>query len=422
MQTRILQIYNRYRERGGEDGSVDRIFQTLKDSDEVDIERLEFRSDVYDQPDAPGRWAQARRMIYNPESLDRLEKSEAEGRFDVWMAHNVLPVGSMGIYRSAGQWGKPLMQYLHNLRPWCATGSVWHGGKIHRSILRGNPLPELIHARWQGSRFKNFWRVCVNQFAWKAGWLANITLWISVSNFMRDQLVSAGLCEKRIVTLRHSWNLIHATAPQPDPGEGRRPYYLYIGRVSALKGIGVLLEVARRMGTDPGLRHLEIRIAGSGDMEGEVRKAAGKLPNVKFLGTVHGQQKEDLLRNCEGLVIPVLWWEPLATVVHEGMEYGKPVLGPSHGGFVDVIRHQETGLLHPPGDVGEIVRQMRWLEESADRKHKIGLQGREWLERNTHSELWLKRFGQIQEYAIRLNKEGFDQVEPTFSLRQDAIW
>ncbi len=52
-------------------------------------------------------------------------------------------------------------------------------------------------------------------------------------------------------------------------------------------------------------------------------------------------------------VMPSLWPEPFGATVAEGMNRGKPVIGTTLGGHVDMIG-EDAGLLVPQGDVGAL--------------------------------------------------------------------
>ena len=62
-------------------------------------------------------------------------------------------------------------------------------------------------------------------------------------------------------------------------------------------------------------------------------------------------------------VFPSKWPEPLATVVHEAMSRGRPVIGTTPGGHEDMIDDGETGFLVPGGDAKALAEAMARLVE-----------------------------------------------------------
>jgi len=91
-------------------------------------------------------------------------------------------------------------------------------------------------------------------------------------------------------------------------------------------------------------------IAGSGPEESRLREIAyahSLGDRLVFLG--HVSPVAPVLAACDVVVIPSLS-EGFALVAAEAMALGKPVVGTTVGGLVDVVADGETGLLVPPAD------------------------------------------------------------------------
>jgi glycosyltransferase involved in cell wall biosynthesis len=58
------------------------------------------------------------------------------------------------------------------------------------------------------------------------------------------------------------------------------------------------------------------------------------------------------------------------------MAYGRPVVAGDVGGLRDLVRHEETGLLVPPGDVGALRAAMQRLLADPDLRRRFGEAGR----------------------------------------------
>jgi glycosyltransferase involved in cell wall biosynthesis len=71
-------------------------------------------------------------------------------------------------------------------------------------------------------------------------------------------------------------------------------------------------------------------------------------------------------------VFPSKWPEPLATVVHEAMSKGRPVIGTTPGGHADMIDDGETGLLVPGGDAEALAAAMALLIDDAELRDRLG--------------------------------------------------
>ena len=153
MKKRVLQVFNQYRERGGEEKSVLRIFQHAQDVCEMD--RLWWDSRDWDGKEGPGTVGQLRRLFYNQDAAAELRKKIAEFRPDALLCHNLYPVGSPAVYHVAQTEGVPVIQYTHNFRPFSVGGSLWAGGEPAIESLHGNYWKEICNGSWQDSRVKS---------------------------------------------------------------------------------------------------------------------------------------------------------------------------------------------------------------------------------------------------------------------------
>ena len=79
-------------------------------------------------------------------------------------------------------------------------------------------------------------------------------------------------------------------------------YVIYLGRLSPEKGIRTLIAGAKL------LRNVCVKIAGTGPLEAEVRRAVSKLSNVDYVGYVDGRQKDNLIRKARAMIVPSEWY------------------------------------------------------------------------------------------------------------------
>lgn len=393
--SRILQVFNRYLHAGGEEKSVDRIFTHLRERHEV--ERCFYDSAEWKQPGAPGVIGQAMRLFYNADSRARFESEVDQHRPDVALLHNLYPVASPALYRAAQKRGLPVIQYLHNFRPFCVSGTAYARGKLLPEALHGDYWREVTHASWQDSVVKSALFAVMLKWLHASGWLHSVKAWIAISDFMRDRLIEAGVDERRIFALRHSWDAM-PVAPKPDD----RGYYLFLARLVEVKGVEPLLRAWHVLRQRLGDRTPELHIGGEGPLEALVRAHAAANPSVKFFGMVNGEAKHTALTQCRAVMVPSTWWEPLGLVVYEAYDFAKPVLAARSGGLIETVTPERTGLLHAPGSVDEIVRDVLALESmTQEQRAAMGRAGREWLQGETSLRAWQDRFDAILETARR---------------------
>jgi glycosyltransferase involved in cell wall biosynthesis len=125
---------------------------------------------------------------------------------------------------------------------------------------------------------------------------------------------------------------------------------LFIGRLTEIKGVDVLLRAMT------GLGNLSLLVAGDGERRGELERLASKLSvSARFIGRIGASEREQLLSICDLVVIPsrVLAdgrTEGMPVVCVEAMAAGCVVVASRVGGLADAIVDGENGLLFEQGD------------------------------------------------------------------------
>lgn len=124
-------------------------------------------------------------------------------------------------------------------------------------------------------------------------------------------------------------------------------YFLFVGRLVPYKGLGVLVEAMRKV-------DLPLAIVGSGPFFANLQQLrAGVEDRVRLLGGVPDEDLPGLYRGARALVLPSLdASEAFGMVQIEAFAAGTPVVASNLATGVSwVNRHEETGLLVPPGEV-----------------------------------------------------------------------
>ena len=385
---RLIQVFNRYLEPGGEEAWV----STLEKS--FGLPTCYLNSADWEGPHAPPFWSLALRMIHNPESLRKIREFQQRENAEAWVIQNAFPTGSAAIYHEAEKNRIPVIQYVHNFRPFALSYLQTSDLEIFPNRLRMY-LTEIKRGSWQNSRVKTAWFATVLSIAHLLGWFDAITAWIAVSDFMRDQFIRAGVAADKIFTLRHFWRPTGDVSNTSD-----QDYYLFIGRLVELKGVLVLLDVWDRIAQEKGNAGPKLVIIGEGSLEETVQFRTKQNSLVDFRGSVLGETKRELLSGMRALIAPSLCLESLGLVAYEAYDFAKPVLAARVGGLGEIVLHGQTGLVHEPGDVATLYEQIMTLERQPQIRKELGRNGREWLLENADEQKWRKRFSEIVEFAI----------------------
>jgi glycosyltransferase involved in cell wall biosynthesis len=117
---------------------------------------------------------------------------------------------------------------------------------------------------------------------------------------------------------------------------------MFLGRVEAIKGPHLAIEVAKRT-------NLPLVIAGNVPSEHQGWFDAEIAPHlneqIRYVGPVDDVRKAEILGQARALLMPILWDEPFGIVMAEAMACGTPVLGLCRGSVPEVVEHGVSGLV-----------------------------------------------------------------------------
>lgn len=141
------------------------------------------------------------------------------------------------------------------------------------------------------------------------------------------------------------------------------PYFLFVGRLEKLKGLQSVIQVFARY------RRAELRIAGTGAYESQLRKLAGDAPNIRFLGFVSGEQLKNLYRRAVAVVVPSVNYEvspPLVAL--EGFAVGTPAIV-RHIGSMPALVEESGGGCSFSSDQALVAAMDQLLDKPSYRRH-----------------------------------------------------
>jgi glycosyltransferase involved in cell wall biosynthesis len=151
--------------------------------------------------------------------------------------------------------------------------------------------------------------------------------------------------------------------PSDSPGEmpqncvqvADKNFMLTLSRLHHYKGLDILLDAVKLL-CEQNIEIPRLVIAGDGKELQNLRSqtaALGLDSKVAFAGSVFGQQKHWLLRNCRFFLQPSRA-EGMPLTILEAMAYGKAVIGTKIAGICELVKHGETGFLAEPDNAASL--------------------------------------------------------------------
>lgn len=147
---------------------------------------------------------------------------------------------------------------------------------------------------------------------------------------------------------------------------------LFIGRLTQIKGVEVLLESLSR------LTNVSLVVAGEGPLRQELESLANQLGvDATFLGRIGAAERLRLLRSADIVAIPSLRMpdgrsEGTPVVCLEAMAAGCAIVASRTGGLAEIIDDGENGLLVEPGNVDFLTVKMESLLADESFRLRLG--------------------------------------------------
>jgi glycosyltransferase involved in cell wall biosynthesis len=129
--------------------------------------------------------------------------------------------------------------------------------------------------------------------------------------------------------------------------EFNRPF-VYLGRLSAEKGVTLFAAAAKRAGVDA-------VFVGEGEERENILKAN---PHARITGWIPSERVVEQLRLARTVVLPSLWYETLGLVVVEAAAVGVPAIVPSGTAPQDYVADGRTGSYFRRGDAADLARAL----------------------------------------------------------------
>jgi glycosyltransferase involved in cell wall biosynthesis len=251
---------------------------------------------------------------------------------------------------------------------------------LHAQFARGGalalPLARALNLRLvvtlhggDVSKTRN-WRGTVQARRWPAVVTA-ASYFICVSAAVADAALVHGVPRHKLMVLP-----IGVEVPEtPPPAPQGPPCHLFVGRFVPKKGIAALADAVRRLRAAGDATKLTC--IGDGPERPALEALARDVGGVTLTGWLAPDAVAAHMAQAWSLLIPSVVAadgdaEGLPSVIPEAMAQGCPIIGSAQGGIAEAVRHDQTGLLVPPGDSTALAEAMHRLVSEPDLRHGLG--------------------------------------------------
>ena len=358
------------------------------------VAHIDFKAETGWPPKA---W-RAGHAIYSIQARKKIKAMIRDFRPDVAHVRNIYHHLSPSILWELKSEGIPVVYHLNDFKLLCPSYNLVSSGEPCEACKGGSFWHALRPSCYPGMGA----RITLMSEAYVHSWLgtyrACVDLFLAPSQFVRDKFVAHGWDASKFDVLPHFQRVDEI---QADPTVCEDAPLLYVGRLSAEKGVADLIRAMQQ------LPQLHLVIAGDGAQRPELEQLAASLElnNVEFVGHVGSEQRDRLIVGSRFTVLPSHAYETLGKTILESFAKARTVVATDLGSRRELIHHHETGLLYRCGDVNQLAGAIRLLAENPQLTEKLGRAGWDLARRNHMPERHYEKLRALYEHLIAQRKE-----------------
>lgn len=384
----ILVAHNFYQQPGGEDQAVAAEVAVMKAHGHNVIQYCVHNNSI----DAMHRFDAALRTMWNGRTYHELRELFKTHRPQIAHFHNTFPLISPAGYYAARAENIPVVQTVHNFRLLCPNALLFRDGEVCEDCVgKSVTWPGVVHKCYRGS-FAATSTVAAMLAVHRAmgTWRNAVDAYITLTEFAQNKLIEGGLPAGKVVLKS---NFVH---PDPGPGSGLGGYAVFVGRLSAEKGLETLLDAWRRLAGK-----LLLKIIGDGPMAAKVKDATANDASIQWLGAKPLEAVYDAVGHATALVLPSECYENFPRVLVEAFAKGTPVIASDLGAMATIVSNGRTGLLFKPGNSEDLAEKVECIFSDPRRLARMRQAARDEFARKFTAESNHRTLMAIYEQAVR---------------------
>jgi glycosyltransferase involved in cell wall biosynthesis len=358
---RILQVHNRYRQLGGEDGVVAAEADLLRSRGHV-VEQL-----IVENPDSDrAAIGPLLRSSWNRSSAELVSSAIDRTEPDVVHFHNTWFVLTAAAIAAAAD-RRPTFVTVHNYRLACVNAQFLRDGSVCTDCLGRPSIPGIIHGCYRGSRVASAAAAASQITIRRNGVLRREDVTVLVHTpFAAEVAGASGAHPDRI---RIHENFVtdpgRRTLPAADSDE-----VLFVGRLSPEKGVDLVMDGWRGAAA----AGLTLTVVGDGPEFDRLAARAASLAAVDFPGRLPGPEVSARMRRARCLVVPSRWYESQPLVILEALAAGLPVIATDWPPIRSILAEMPVGALIDVSGWASVAERLvddGWIARASDAARAI---------------------------------------------------
>lgn len=335
---------------------------------------------------------------------------------DIVHVNNVHYHLTPAVFAACKEFGVPVVMTLRDARLFCPSGTLLKGTQIwcddmpcvtDKSLTGSVPC---ITNRCYGESLAKSTLVALEHTACKVHNLYDgVDKFICPSRALLDLAATSGISDDRLIELPNFFSIpkkeTDSVDSEPTPIQTSERMWLFVGRVSAEKGLDTLLEAMTQVPAPEGLdQPLGLTIVGGGPQIEALKMLAETwdiAERVTFSGYVQPEALGQYFATAMAVILPSIWFENNPRSILDSYIHGAPVLGANRGGIPEMIVPGKTGDVFQPGDVPDLVAKMTALQNwTAEQRANVAQYCAEFVGDRYHPETHYKQLMDIYESVI----------------------
>ena len=351
-------------------------------------------------------------LIYSPEAKRNFQALCEEFKPDVVHLNNVHRQITLSILDAPylKEHHVPVFYTAHDYVTVCPGYLMLDGeGRVCDACLEDGKYRHCIENRCvKGSRAKSALAALEASFNRSHRSNERIDRVIAPSKFMRSKLIEGGWPEGKVLALQNFADdaiLARASGVAGDVTDRESPYLLFFGRLSAEKGVDVLLRAFDAAASSLP-RDMRLIVVGDGPDAAEFRELAaalGRAPRIEFAGYQTGDALQTYVERASLAIASSRCRENMPYSIVEAFAAGTPVVGTRIGGIPELVADGVTGFACEPGDVATMADAMvRGAETFLDAPVYVRMQEscRAYVRENCSRDKFMDQLVELYEEAV----------------------